>query len=72
MRPESLAVQVAGHTVADLVRLPLAAARDAAAALAFGERERPVGERLVAEIRSRLDVLLSLGLGYLTLDRASP
>lgn len=71
LRPESLAVQVAGHTVADLVRLPLAAARDAAAALAFGDRERPVGERLVAEIRSRLDVLLSLGLGYLTLDRAT-
>ena len=42
-----------------------------AAALAFGERERAVGERLVSEIAARLDVLLSLGLGYLTLDRAT-
>ena len=71
LRPESLAVRVAGHSVADLVRLPLDRAREAAAGLRFGERERPVGERLVGEILSRLDVLVSLGLGYLTLDRAT-
>jgi excinuclease ABC subunit A len=71
LRPESLAVRVGGHTVADLVRLPLGTAQAAARALSFGERERPVGERLVAEILSRLEVLVSLGLGYLTLDRAT-
>ena len=64
-------MRVAGHSVADLVRLPLDRAREAAAGLRFGERERPVGERLVGEILSRLDVLVSLGLGYLTLDRAT-
>jgi excinuclease ABC subunit A len=71
LRPESLAVRVGGHSMADLVRLPLARAREAAATLAFADRERPVGERLVGEILSRLDVLVSLGLGYLTLDRAT-
>ncbi|HXK09013.1 MAG TPA: excinuclease ABC subunit UvrA [Vicinamibacteria bacterium] len=71
LRPESLAVRVAGHSVADLVRLPLSRARQAVAELSFGERERAVGERLAAEILSRLDVLVSLGLGYLTLDRAT-
>ncbi len=71
LRPESLAVRLAGHSVADVVRLPLARARETFAALVFGERERHVGERIVGEILSRLDVLLALGLGYLTLDRAT-
>jgi excinuclease ABC subunit A len=71
LRPESLAVRVGGHSVADLVRLPLVRARETTAGLSFTERERPVGERLVGEILSRLDVLVSLGLGYLALDRAT-
>ncbi len=71
LRPESLAVRVAGHSVADLVRLPLARLREAASALVFPERERPVAERLVSEILARGEVLVSLGLGYLTLDRAT-
>jgi excinuclease ABC subunit A len=71
LRPESLAVRVAEHSVADVVRLSLDRARDTAASLVFSERERPVGERLVGEILSRLEVLVSLGLGYLTLDRAT-
>jgi excinuclease ABC subunit A len=71
LRQESLAVKVSGCSLADLVRLPLAGARPALAGLGFEERERPIGERLVGEILSRLDVLTSLGLGYLTLDRAT-
>ena len=53
------------------MRLPLARVREVAAALEFPERERPVAERLVSEITARGDVLVSLGLGYLTLDRAT-
>jgi excinuclease ABC subunit A len=71
LRPESLAVRVSDHSLADLVRLPLEPAREALAALAFEDRERPIGERLVGEMLGRLDVLVSLGLGYLTLDRAT-
>jgi excinuclease ABC subunit A len=71
LRPESLAVRVSDRSLADLVRLPLAAAREALGALVFEERERPVGERLVSEMLGRLEVLVSLGLGYLMLDRAT-
>ena len=71
LRPESLAVRVGGRSLAEFVRLPLAAAREAVASLVFEDRERPVGERLAAEILSRLDVVVSLGLSYLTLDRAT-
>jgi excinuclease ABC subunit A len=71
LRPESLAVRVAGRALADLVRLPLGDLRDVVTALAFEERERAVGERLADEIASRASVLNSLGLSYLTLDRAT-
>ena len=71
LRPESLAVRVAGLSVADIVRLPLARVRETTSGLEFPERERPVAERLVAEIKARSEVLVSLGLGYLTLDRAT-
>ncbi len=71
LRAESLAVRLAGLSVADIVRLPLSSARESLAGLAFGERERHVGERVIGEILSRLDVLLALGLGDLTLDRAT-
>ena len=71
LRVESLAVRVVGRSVADFVKLPLARAGEAFAELTFDAREREVGERVVGEIVSRLKVLVSLGLGYLTLDRAT-
>jgi excinuclease ABC subunit A len=71
LRAESLAVRVAGHSVADIVRLPLARARETLAALEFSERERHVSQRIVGEVLSRLEVLAALGLGYLALDRAT-
>jgi len=71
LRPESLAVRVSDRSLADLVCLPLEPARETLASLAFEDRERPIGERLVGEMLGRLDVLVSLGLGYLTLDRAT-
>ncbi|MCB9591490.1 MAG: excinuclease ABC subunit UvrA [Sandaracinaceae bacterium] len=68
LKPESLAWKVAGRSIAELFRMPAlealgvldeVAAPDAATAL------------LVREVRSRLEMLCDVGLGYLTLDRAS-
>jgi excinuclease ABC subunit A len=69
LRPESLAVRLSGRSVADCVRLSIAEARPVLLGLAFSERERPVADRVVQEIVTRLQFLESLGLGYLTLDR---
>jgi excinuclease ABC subunit A len=69
LRAESLAVRLQGRTVAEYVRLSLSDARAVLGGLAFGERERPVADRLLQEIEGRLAFLESLGLGYLTLDR---
>jgi excinuclease ABC subunit A len=69
LRPESLAVLLGGRSIADYGRLPVAAALPALAGLTFADRERPVAERLLHEITSRLKFLDSVGVGYLTLDR---
>jgi excinuclease ABC subunit A len=69
LRRESLAVRLGGHSIADIVRLTLAEARESLPALPVAERERPVADRLVQEITARLTCLESVGLGYLTLDR---
>jgi len=69
LRRESLAVRVGGRSLADYVQLPVDEARAAFSALEFPERERPVADRLLQEILSRLRFLESVGVGYLSLDR---
>jgi excinuclease ABC subunit A len=69
LRKESLAVRVGGRSLADYVRQPVDQARAALAALEFPERERPVADRLLHEIGSRLRFLEAVGLSYLSLDR---
>jgi len=71
LKPESLAVRVAGRTISDVTHL---AVTDAGAFF-FGlpdhlsARQRTIGERAVKEIQERLTFLSDVGLGYLTLDR---
>ncbi|MBI3932572.1 MAG: excinuclease ABC subunit UvrA [Acidobacteria bacterium] len=69
LRRESLAVLLGERSIADYCALPVTAARTAFRDLSFGERERPVADRLLHEIASRLDFLDAVGVGYLTLDR---
>jgi excinuclease ABC subunit A len=71
LRKESLAVRLLGHGIADLVRLPLVEARPLFEGLSFAEREAPVADRLLDGIRERLRLLESVGVGYLSLDRAT-
>ncbi|MFI6436501.1 ATP-binding cassette domain-containing protein [Streptomyces sp. NPDC050759] len=66
LRPEALAVTFAGRTIADLAALPLTEL--AASLVARGETARV----LTDDLRSRIAPVLELGLGYLSLDRATP
>lgn len=66
LRPESLAVTIAGRSIADLAALPLA---ELAGTLnATSEAARVLTE----DLTSRIAPILELGLGYLSLDRATP
>ena len=71
LRKESLAVRLLGKGLADYVRLPVSEARLLFDALEFGERERPVADRLLQQIRDRVRFLERVGVGYLSLDRST-
>ena len=71
LRPESLAVQVNGMSIAEFTALPIARAEAAAAQLRLGGREEKIAGRIAAEIRERLGFLNHVGLGYLSLDRSA-
>ncbi|MER3401783.1 MAG: excinuclease ABC subunit UvrA [Armatimonadota bacterium] len=71
LKPESLAVRVAGKNIAELTAMSI---EDALAwfqtlETQVTERERTIAERILREVRTRLQFLLDVGLGYLTLDR---
>ena len=71
LKPSSLAVTVAGRTIADLSSLSIGEASSFLAGLELTERDATIAERLVKEINARLRFLLDVGLDYLTLSRAA-
>lgn len=77
LRPEARAVTFAGRTISEMNSVPLS---DLAAALRTGidrDAGTPTGEaneaasRIASDMTGRVDELLSLGLGYLSLGRNS-
>lgn len=71
LRPESLAVKLAGRTIAEVTRLSIRQATQFFSELKLNAREEIVGRRVLKEIRERLGFLISVGLDYLTLDRTA-
>lgn len=73
LRPESLAVKIAGLSIADFTTLPLTEARKAVDTMRnhLNLRQRKIAARPLGEVAERIDFLLAVGLGYLTLDRSA-
>ena len=73
LRPESLAVKVGGLSIAEFTALAISAARPAIDHTSAGltRRQAAIASRALAEISERLDFLLAVGLGYLSLDRSA-
>jgi excinuclease ABC subunit A len=73
LRPESLAVKIAGLSIADFTALPLTEARGAVDKIRgkLTLRQRQIAGRPLSEVAERIDFLLAVGLGYLTLDRSA-
>jgi excinuclease ABC subunit A len=71
LRPEALAVLVAGHGLREISDLPVAGALDFFKNLRLDPREAAIGQRIVKELVERLSFLTDVGLGYLSLSRAS-
>ena len=71
LRSEALYVKVGGKDIAELVTLPITEAKAFFDHLQLDENEASIAKRLLTEITNRLQFLLDVGLGYLTLDRLS-
>jgi len=76
LRPESLAVKFAGLDIADMSQLPLK--KLVSIFWPYTDRKTAsqekaiVAQRIATDMVARLNVLLDLGLGYLTLERSTP
>jgi excinuclease ABC subunit A len=73
LRPESLAVKLAGWSISDFTALSLSSARPAVDKILaqLNERQKEVATRPLEEIAERIDFLLAVGLGYLSLERSA-
>ncbi|MDR2885741.1 MAG: excinuclease ABC subunit UvrA, partial [Rikenellaceae bacterium] len=71
LRPEALYVKIGGHNIADLVVMPVNELKEFFDKLELDEHQTQTAGRVLVEIRTRLQYMLDVGLGYLTLDRLS-
>ena len=71
LKPEADYVKIGGRSITDLVQMPIVNLKQWFDQLELSEQERKIGKRLLTEINSRLQFLLDVGLGYLTLNRMS-
>src|SRR5690554_6188184 len=71
LKQEALHVKVGGKSIAELVLLPVTELIPFFEDLPLSKSEATIAERLLTEIRNRLQFLLDVGLGYLTLNRLS-
>ena len=71
LKPFSLGVTIAGHTIDDLSTMSIADAAKALVGLELSERDRMIAERVVKEVNARMGFLLDVGLDYLSLGRSA-
>jgi excinuclease ABC subunit A len=70
LRPEALAVRVAGRSFADVCRLKIDEALQFFDELQLPEWREAIAKPVVADVRSRLSYLADTGVGYLAVDRS--
>ncbi len=71
LKPEADYVKIGGRSITDLVQMPVVRLQEWFSQLQLSEHDAEVGKRLLVEVKSRLQFLLDVGLGYLTLNRLS-
>ena len=71
LKPEADYVKIGGRSISDLVEMPIVRLKEWFDHLELTEQEQQIGRRLLTEITTRLQFMLDVGLGYLTLNRMS-
>ncbi len=71
LRSDSLAVRLGGRGIAEYTSLPIEDSVAAFEQITLTAREEQIAGPILREIKNRLRFLNTVGLGYITLDRAS-
>lgn len=71
IRPDAQYVKIAGKNISELVLMPIKQLHAFFNELKFTAGEKKVADRILQEINSRLQTMMDVGLGYLTLNRLS-
>ncbi|MDP9376216.1 MAG: excinuclease ABC subunit UvrA [Actinomycetota bacterium] len=71
LRPESRAVRVAGMAINEFAALSARRALDWVGQLELSDQDRSIARLVLREIEERLRFLDSVGIGYLSMDRAA-
>ncbi len=71
LKPEVLAVTVAGKSIAEVCNLSVGECAALLSSIELDDRQKMIAERVLKEINARLQFLLDVGLDYLSLDRGA-
>ncbi|MBR5656953.1 MAG: excinuclease ABC subunit UvrA [Prevotella sp.] len=71
LKKEATWVKIGGKSITDLVEMPIVNLHEWFTHLQLDEHDAEVAKRLLVEIKNRLQFLVEVGLGYLTLNRQS-
>ncbi len=71
LKKEADYVKIGGKSISDLVEMPVCKLYEWFQKLELDEHESKIARRLLTEINNRLQFLVDVGLGYLTLNRRS-
>lgn len=71
LKKEAEWVKIAGRSISDLVDMPIVNLKEWFDNLTLDAHDAEVSKRLLVEIKNRLQFLVEVGLGYLTLNRRS-
>jgi excinuclease ABC subunit A len=71
LRKEATYIRVGSKNIMELVKLPIGKLKAYFDELDLDKTDFEIGRRILTEIKSRLSVMVDVGLSYLTLDRLS-
>jgi len=71
LRKEASYIKVGGKNIMELTVMPISQLKDFFMNLELSQTDQEIAGRILMEIRNRLEVMVNVGLSYLTLDRLS-
>lgn len=71
LKPGAFYVKIGDNNIADMVTMTVKELHKFFNRLVLPDHDKKIGERILTEIRNRLQYLMDVGLGYLTLNRLS-